>query len=158
MTNIAVARGLDDNKMVTVVGTLSDVQKAKDFMASPALKTVMQNAGVVGEPTVAFMDVVYDDTSHIAQQERLCVVHHVKDFDTWKKGFDQEGDSMRASYGVVERLMARNLDDPNTVTLFFAVTDMAKAKARVASPELKDLMAKAGVDSEPKISWFKWVR
>ena len=64
---------------------------------------------------------------------------------------------MRASYGIVERAMAGNINDPNTVTIVFAVTDMAKAKARVVSPGLKKIMTDFGVDGPPQISWFKWV-
>ena len=62
----------------------------------------------------------------------------------------------RSANGIVDRGMARNVDDPNTVTVLFAVTDMAKAKAHVASPELKKIMTDAGVDGPPTITWFKW--
>jgi hypothetical protein len=54
--------------------------------------------------------------------------------------------------------MARDFYDPNTVYLTFEVSDMAKAKARMASPELKKIMADAGVDSPPTIRWFKVVQ
>jgi hypothetical protein len=43
------------------------------------------------------------------------------------------------------------------VTILFAITDMAKAKARVASPELKKIMADAGLVGPPTLTWFKWV-
>lgn len=157
LTQPAVGRGLDDDKQVVVALMASDITKAKAFCTDPHLAEVMKTAGVTGAPTITYQNVLFDDTSSIPQHERLMVVHHVKDFDAWKKAFDGEGAAARASNGLVERLLARSIDDPNTVTLLFAITDMAKAKARVGSPELKKIMTDAGVDSDPQITWFKWV-
>lgn len=157
LTNPGVGRELDNDKKVVIFFMASDIHKAKDFAASPGLKDVMAKAGVVDTPSISFVNVIFDDTSSIPQKERLMVKHHVKDFDAWKKGFDAEGDSVRAAFGVVKRAMTRDVDDPNTVTILFAVTDMAKAKARVESPELKKIMTDAGVDGPPQITWFKWV-
>jgi hypothetical protein len=43
------------------------------------------------------------------------------------------------------------------VYVLFVVTDVAKAKARVASPELKKLMTDAGVDEPATVTFFKVV-
>ena len=154
----AVGRGLENDKWLVIMHQASDLQKAKDFGASPGLKAAMVKSGITDTPIISFWNVSFDDTSSIPQAERLMVASHVKDFDVWKKAFDAEGDSTRAANGMVLRLMARNADDANTVVLFFAVTDMAKAKARASSPELQKVMADAGVDSPPMMSWFKWVK
>ena len=158
LTNPGVGRGLDNDKFVVVFSTAADAQKAKDFGASPALKAAMGKAGVTSAPTISLVDVIMDDTTSIPQSERLMVTHHVKDFDAWKKGFDSEGDSARAAHGLVLRAMARGVDDANNVTILFAITDMAKARARAASPELKKVMTDVGVDGPPTITWFKWVK
>ena len=157
ITSKAVGRGLDNDKFVLVFATTTDLQKAKDFSNSKALKNAMANSGVTDTPAISFWNVSFDDTSAIPQQERLMVTHHVKDFDTWKKAFDAEGDSVRAANGLVERLLARSADEANTVTILFAVTDMGKAKARVSSPDLQKIMTDAGVDGPPTLTWFKWV-
>ena len=83
------------------------------------------------------------------------VVHKVKDFDTWLKAFDAEGKAARAQYGLMDRAVGRDLDDPNIVYLAFAVTDMAKAKARSTSPELKKIMEDAGVIGAPVQYMYK---
>jgi hypothetical protein len=57
----------------------------------------------------------------------------------------------------VDRGLGRSIDDPNMVYIIFAITDMAKAKARVGSPELKKLMKDAGVDGPPQIVYYKLV-
>jgi len=157
LTQPAVGQGLDNDKFVLVFAQASDLQKAKDFSNSQGLKDAMAKSGVTDTPAISFWNVSFDDTSTIPQQERLMVTNHVKDFDTWKKAFDAEGDSVRAANGLVERLLARSVDEANTVTLLFAVTDMTKAKARVASSELQKIMTDAGVDGPPTLTWFKWV-
>lgn len=157
LTDPGVARGLDNDKQITVFNTIANVDRAKEFAASKDLKDAMKNAGVTGAPTMSYMDVIFDDTSSIPQKERLMVIHRVKDFDTWKKAYDAEGKDVRAANGLVERAMARGIDDPNTVTILFAITDMEKAKARVASAELKQIMTDAGVDGPPQITYFRWI-
>jgi quinol monooxygenase YgiN len=157
LNHFSVGRGIDNDKSVVVFNVAEDLQKARDFAASPGLKDAMKKAGVTGKPDIIYLDVLYDDTTHIPQHERLMVTHHVRDFDAWKKVFDAEGDSVRAANGMIKRGLARGADDPNTVSLLFAVTDMAKAKARVASADLKKIMTDAGVDGPPAIAWFKWV-
>ena len=151
-----VGRGIDNDKWVTVYSVVTDVAKAKEFGEAPGLKEAMKKAGVTGKPSMMLVDVIRDDTSNIPQQERVMVRHHVKDFDVWVKAYDAEGTAARAANGLVERGMARGVDDPNTVTVLFAITDMAKARARVASPELKKIMEDAGVDGKPEITFFKW--
>ncbi|MDB5284139.1 MAG: hypothetical protein JWO06_3214 [Bacteroidota bacterium] len=152
----SVGRGLDNDKWVLVYNVATDLQKAKDFAGSANLKEVMKKAGVTGVPTLTYVDVIRDDTTTIPQKERIMVTHHVKDFDKWLKAYDAEGLATRTANGMVDRGMARSIDDPNTVILLFAVTDATKAKARMNSPELKKVMTDAGVDG-PTITWFKWV-
>jgi hypothetical protein len=98
-----------------------------------------------------------DDTTSIPQQERVMVTHHVKDFDAWKKAYDADS-SRRTGAGLIQRGMTRGIDDPNMVGLLFAVTDLAKAKAAMTSPDMKKVMEAAGVDGPPTITWFKWVK
>ncbi|MBS1915557.1 MAG: hypothetical protein JST87_04720 [Bacteroidetes bacterium] len=158
LTEIALGRGLDDNNEVTVAFKTDDVQKAKDFTKSPDLKAAMQKGGVVSPPTISFIKVVRDDNSPIETKDRLMIAHHVKDYDTWLKVYDGEGKETRAANGLVDRGLARGVDDPNTVYVLFAVTDLAKAKARASSPELKKLMTDAGVDGPPAICFYKLVK
>ncbi|RTL58806.1 MAG: hypothetical protein EKK37_10810 [Sphingobacteriales bacterium] len=155
LTEIGIGRGLDNNNEIIVAFKADDIQKAKDFTKSPNLKTAMQKAGVTGPPTISYLTVIRDDNSNIEQKDRLMVAHHVKDFDAWLKVYDNEGKATRAANGLIDRGLARGVDDPNTVYVLFAVTDIAKAKARTNSPELKKLMTDAGVDGPPAINFYK---
>ena len=78
----------------------------------------------------------------------------MKNFDEWVKVFDGEGSQTRADNGLEDLALGRGIDDPNMVHIVFAVTDMAKAKARLANPALKKLMEDAGVVGAPTITFY----
>ena len=148
ISKFRIARMLDDSNMVIVMDIINDVQKAKEFAASPGLKTAMQNAGVSGQPSISYIEMARGDTSMIPQRERMMVAHKVKDFNVWIKAFDSEGTTTRASFGLIDKAIGRGTDDPNMEYVIFGISDMAKAKARGQSPELKKLMQDAGVMPE----------
>ncbi|MBI2730237.1 MAG: hypothetical protein HYX40_05720 [Sphingobacteriales bacterium] len=149
-----VGRGIPDSNAIVVMTKVDDVAKAKAFGSSADLKAAMEKSGVTGKPTMALTEVIRVDVSDIPYKERMMVAHHVKNFDAWLKVFDAEGKDKRASYGMIDRGLARGVDDPNMVYLVFAVSDMAKAKARGESPELKKLMEEAGVDGKPTMTMY----
>ena len=157
LTLRALARGIDNPNNVFVFLNVSDLQKAKYFAASPKLKDIMQKLGVMGKPQIIYVDVVRFEESPTEIKDRIRISHKVKDFDAWLKVYDSEGNETRSSNGLIERAITRNIDDPNLIHLTFAVSDMAKAKARLKDPALKKLMTEAGVISEPIIEFYKSV-
>jgi hypothetical protein len=158
ITAEGLARDLKDSNYVYVLEKIEDLQKAKAFAKLPDLKKVMMKAGVTGPPTFSYANVLRESDSPIDITTRLMVTHHVKNFESWLKAYDAEGVATRASYGMIDRALARGLVDSNMVTLLFAITDMDKAKARGNSPELKKIMTDAGVVGPPKIQWFRIVK
>lgn len=150
-----LGRGIPDSNMVIVVDKIADVAKAKEFAASPGLKDAMTKAGVTGKPTISFVDVVRHDDSKVDQKERVMITHKVKDYAAWLKAYDAEGKAKRAEYGLMDRSLGRGVDDSNMVHIVFVITDMAKAKARIASEDLKKLMTDAGVEGPPQLIFFK---
>ena len=154
LTLRALARGTDDPNKVFVVLNVSNMKKAKDFAASMSLKKVMQKAEVTSKPELIFADVVRLGKSPDEFKGRVRIGTRVKDFDAWLKVFDTEGKEIRATYGLIDRAIARNIEDPNIVYLTFAVTDLEKVKARLNSPELKRLMDEAGVLTKPVIDFY----
>jgi hypothetical protein len=153
-----IGRDLKDSNLVYVLDKISDPGKAKSFSTSPGLKDAMMKAGVLGKPGITYGAVVRQADSPVATLDRAIIAHHVKDYEAWLKVFDAEGPATRAGFGLVDRMLARNLDDSNMVYIVFAVTDMAKAKARGSSPELKKIMTDAGVDSPPTIRYYRLVK
>lgn len=158
ITHYVIGRDVKDSNTVFVMDKIEDMEKAKAFYALPGAKDIMKKAGVMSPPGFTFAEFVTGNDNPVQFLDGLSVSHHVKDFDAWKKVFDAEGDSVRRANGLITRGIARNLQDSNSISILFEVSDMAKAKARTASPELKKIMTDAGVDSPPTIRWFKLIK
>lgn len=157
LTKPVVSRDMGNPNKVLVFLRVADLQKAKDFAASPNLKEAIQKDGVISKPEIVYVDVVRFEESPAKFKDRIRVGHKVKDFDTWLKVYDAEGAATRAANGLIDRALARSIDDPNMVYITFAVSDMAKAKARLADPALKKIMTDGGVMSKPVIDFYTTV-
>jgi hypothetical protein len=80
----------------------------------------------------------------------LLVRHKVKEFYEWKRVFDSHHDAQRRAGLKIEKVM-RNLYDPEEVFLLFEVTDLAKARGFVFSPEVPDAQSQSGIVDKPDI-------
>lgn len=76
------------------------------------------------------------------------VTHKVADFTKWKPYFDSDDDA-RKSFGVEVKKLFRAADNENDVHILFEAQNEHSAKQCIERPELKVLMEKAGVISEP---------
>jgi quinol monooxygenase YgiN len=158
ITHYVIGRDLKDSNTVFVIDKIEDMAKAKSFYAQPGAKDAMKKAGVSSPPGFTYAEFIRGNDSPVQYLDGVAVSHHVKDFDTWLKAFDAEGAATRSANGLIDRGIARNLQDPRTVTILFEVSDTAKAKARIKSPELKKIMKDAGVDSPPTIRWYRLIK
>jgi hypothetical protein len=155
--NYVVARGVEDSNMVLVALGMDDVAKAKAFAADPGLKATMQKAGVTGPPEIDYLHSILNDTTAIQQTVRLMVKHKVKDWDAWKKVFDDHKQD-RTNAGLTERVVGYTVGDNHLVTIVFAVADMAKAKAFMNSKDLADRMKAGGVEGPPSFFFYRVVQ
>ncbi len=150
----AMGRDMKNPNKVLIFLKIDDLQKAKDFSVSRNLKEAMQKGGVISKPEVIFVDVLRFEESPKEFKDRLRVGHKVKDFDAWLKVYDAEGAATRLANGLIDRSLSRNIEDPNMIYITFAVSDMAKAKARLDDPALKKIMTDGGVISKPVIDFY----
>lgn len=74
----------------------------------------------------------------------LLVRHRVADFDSWKRAYDADAPGRRKA-GLTDLHLLRTKDDPNDVVLLFKTADLATARKRMESEELRKLMKDAGV-------------
>ncbi|MGG9972539.1 hypothetical protein ACQ33O_12165 [Ferruginibacter sp. SUN002] len=153
LTKFVIGRGLEDSNMVLIAFRMPDTAKAKVFAASPGLKAAMSKAGVIGAPTISYLNTVTLDTTTNSLATRVIVTHKVKDWDAWKKEFDSHKQA-RTDNGLVDRAVGYSMDDNHIVTVVCAIADMQKAKAFFQSADLKEKMAKSGVEGEPKIFFY----
>ena len=82
--------------------------------------------------------------------EILTVVHECTEFSRWKAVYDADAGNRRAA-GLTDLMLVRLAVKPNVIALVFGVGDLAKAKAMVASPALRDAMQKAGIVGAPDV-------
>src|SRR5438309_9105099 len=76
--------------------------------------------------------------------------HKGKDYTSWRAGYDGHEKS-RLSAGITNGRVFRRAEDPNDVVVLQDVADVAKARAWVASDDLKTAMQKSGVIGSPSI-------
>jgi hypothetical protein len=154
--NYVIARGTEDPNMVLVALKMDDVDKAKGMVASQEMKDRMKKAGVTGSPSFDYLVSIMNDTTAIQATTRLMVKHKVKDWDAWKKVFDEHKQA-RMNAGLTDRVVGYTIGDNHNVTLVFSVADMAKAKAFINSKDLKDKMNEAGVEGPPSFFFYRIV-
>jgi hypothetical protein len=154
-----VNQSVDDPNLVHIYGLIADPAKFEEMMKSDEMKKKMADAGVEGEPEVwAFNGADTDMTPEMAAENNPGVVlkHKVKDFDVWKKAFD-EGAQDRKDAGALAYAVGRGAEDPNEVIVYVALSDIEKAKAMLGSEDMKKKMAEAGVEGEPTVYMFNQV-
>lgn len=143
----------DNSNRVTAFIPSKDHESARAFAGSEDLKGAMEEAGVAGEPRIYYLDIVEISDAQYETMDRLRVDHTVADFDDWKNAFDADS-SNRDDSGLGFVGMATSNDNPNDVTIMFAVLDKEKADTFLASENLKEVMKNAGVEGEPRFSWL----
>jgi heme-degrading monooxygenase HmoA len=84
----------------------------------------------------------------------ILIRHKVRDFTVWKTGFDSH-DAKRTEAGMTVKHVLRGADDPNEVIVLVEAKDLERAKAFVASPELRQGMQSSGVIDKPDVYFLK---
>ena len=151
-----IARGLENKNMVEIGLAMDDITKAKAFANNPRLKEVMQKGGVTSAPDINYYNIFrYDE---IVDKQNLPYVEieiKIKDFDIWVKAYDAEGKAVRETEGTLDMALAKDLNDPKKLTVVFAIKDMDKFKAAMASDGKKKIMADGGVIGPPRMTFFQ---
>lgn len=81
---------------------------------------------------------------------KVIVQHHVADYGRWYPLFTEHGE-VRRSHGATGHTIFRTVEDPNTIVIVNDFGSVVGARAFMADSSLKDVMARAGVDSEPQV-------
>ena len=84
------------------------------------------------------------------QTDNLTVHHKVKDYATWRTGYNAH-ETSRKSAGITNGRVFRSAEDPNDVLVLQDVADVAKARTWLGSEDLKSAMQKSGVIGSPSI-------
>jgi hypothetical protein len=74
------------------------------------------------------------------------VLHHVANYDAWRRVYDSVGDLQRQG-GVTDEAVYRAEGDPNNVLVMHRFGSSQEAHSFLESPELRQAMQEAGVDA-----------
>jgi hypothetical protein len=93
--------------------------------------------------------------THPSQEETMATLfirHRVRDYAGWRRVYDDVG-PMRTRAGVLGQAVYQAEGDANDVTVTHDFQSPAAAQAFAGSTELREAMAKAGVEGAPT-SWL----
>lgn len=76
--------------------------------------------------------------------------HTVTEFDKWHAVYD-EVQPLRDKYGITDASVLQNPDDANDVTVLHWFPSLDKAQGFLGDQDLKDAMARSGVNAPPRI-------
>jgi hypothetical protein len=80
----------------------------------------------------------------------MIIRHKVREFEAWKQAFDAHKPA-RDVAGLSRQRVLRSVDDQSVVVLIFDTPDISKAKAFIASDDLRTAMKNAGVLDAPDV-------
>ena len=86
----------------------------------------------------------------------MLVRHKVEDYERWKPGFEEHGETRRESGSKGVRLF-RNADDPNETVILLEWEDLADARRFAQSEDLRETMQRVGVADQPDIYFLEEV-
>ncbi len=81
----------------------------------------------------------------------LNVRHTVADYATWRPAFDADEARRRAAGATGVKQVYRDVDDPNTITVFLEWDNAENARKFAEDPALREVMQKAGVIGMPAV-------
>jgi quinol monooxygenase YgiN len=147
-----INRAENDPNDVTLFVAVSDVDKAKALLESDELRQVMQDLGVQSPPEITWMTPAREAAVWDRELPAFMLSHRVADFDRWLKGYDGAAE-FRQSNGIVGHAANRSMDDPSVAVVYHQAESFDDLRSFLAHPELKAVMEKAGVISEPEVTF-----
>ena len=135
---------------VYLAGT--DRGKLAAFVGDIALMATMRDAGVTGPPHIIDMTPAEDLTCKDRPLAGLIIRHEVRDYAAWKVAFDGHGDA-RSQAGVIGHAVSRTVRNPNVVIIYLQAASLDALRAFASAPDLKAVMAAAGVVGAPDLSF-----
>jgi heme-degrading monooxygenase HmoA len=84
----------------------------------------------------------------------LLVRHKVKDYAKWKPVFDEHG-ATRKKGGSKGARVFRNANDPSEILIITEWADLKQAHAFAESPDLREVMERAGVIGKPDLFFLE---
>ena len=81
---------------------------------------------------------------------KIATQNNIGDYAKWRAGFDKAA-PFREKAGMKNVQVYRDADNPTEVLIWSEVDDLAKARATLNSPDLRNAMREAGVVGDPRV-------
>ena len=82
------------------------------------------------------------------------VLHHVKDYQAWRKVYDSVA-PLQKEGGVIAESVYQAKGDPNNVLVLHRFATIEAAEAFFANPLLRDALQQGGVEGQPRIEFYE---
>ena len=149
-----INRAENDPNALSIYLAVGDVEKAKAYAADPSLREKMQEASVVSEPQMLWVRPAAEDAVWDREVPGVIVNHTVDDFDAWLEGYNSaEAGAMRDAAGIIGHAANQGVDNPNLALVYHQAESFDALRALVSSDTLREVMKKAGVNSEPEFTY-----
>ena len=155
-SRLSVLQGTDNPNMVHVAEFTASHEEAMARFSSEEMMTAMAEAGVIGEPEVHYLNMVYlnKEAAELAPGNYVAsITHEVSDYDSWRVAFDADNDNRMAA-GLECRGLGRVEGNENMIVVVLGVNDLEACKAMLADPAMMEKMQEAGVTGEPTVKYW----
>lgn len=146
-----IKKDINNLNSITIFAEVTNLEKAKAFMSSTALKEAMKDAGVTSPPSIVFSKSALDYGTLNRSALITTITHSVKDFSAWKEVY-QSAEQLRKQDGIQDCLVLKSLTDENLITVIGITKSEASFNKFTSNPNLKTTMEKAGVTSKPEMN------
>lgn len=149
---IVISSKIDHPKHMMFVGMIKEVQQAKKALKNPDF--LGRSAAVdISNLKSEYYEVLRFNPD--ANEPRWLIMNFkIKDYIKWVNAFDA-GQKLRADAGLVDVLIAKDVEQPLKIQVVLDITDLNKAKAFMTSEILKEKMKSAGVIGKPDVEYYE---
>ena len=147
-----VNRAEGDPNSLAIYLAVEDVDRAKAYVTSDELKSLIEKAGATSQPEIMWMTPAREAIVWDREVPAMIITHHVEDFDAWLVGYDA-ADELQRSNGIVGHAANRSIDDPSLVLVYHQAESFDTLRSFLRSDELRSVMKEAGVTSEPEVTF-----
>lgn len=150
--NIVISSQIDHPLRMMNVSMIKDVATTKAYMKDRAFLERSVNRGVSNIRSEYYEVLRFNPD---AKESRWVIMNFkVEDYEKWLKDFD-EGETLRSDAGLIDVIVARNIDHPLKIQVILDIKDLKKAKALMTSEILKERMKNAGVIGIAHIEYYE---
>ncbi len=149
---IVISSKIDHPKHMMFVGMIKEVQQAKKALKNPDF--LGRSAAVdISNLKSEFYEVLRFNPD-ANEPQWLIMNFKIKDYIKWVNAFDA-GQKLRADAGLVDVLIAKDVEQPLKIQVVLDITDLNKVKAFMSSEILKEKMKSAGVIGKPDVEYYE---